>query len=147
LALMDGLRRERAEVDMIKVSGPAFTGVDNRLMSLQLVEQVLTDAVLFTVHGEVEQASEVLSGKPVLMERGTFRLVTNVTKEMLDRSLEQLHGDPRMESEDPVVLMEMTLNNLMTEHIIDHKDFLARADTLSAGGKMVMISNYTVSIA
>jgi len=72
---MDGLRRERAEVDMIKVSGPAFTGVDNRLMSLQLVEQVLTDAVLFTVHGEVEQASEVLSGKPVLMERGTFRLV------------------------------------------------------------------------
>src|SRR6478609_2954618 len=104
---MDGLRRERAEVDMIKVSGPAFTGVDNRLMSLQLVEQVLTDAVLFTVHGEVEQASEVLSGKPVLMERGTFRLVTNVTKEMLDRSLEQLHGDPRMESEDLVVLMEM----------------------------------------
>jgi hypothetical protein len=66
---------------------------------------------------------------------------------MLDRSLEQLHGDPRMESEDLVVLMEMTLNNLMTEHIIDHQDFLARADTLSAGGKMVMISNYTVSIA
>ena len=36
-ALMDDLSRERVEVDMIKLSGPAFPGVDNRLMSLQLV--------------------------------------------------------------------------------------------------------------
>jgi hypothetical protein len=28
-------------VDMIKFSGPVFTGVDNRLMALQLVEQWL----------------------------------------------------------------------------------------------------------
>jgi len=37
-SLMDELSRERVEVDMIKLSGPAFDGVDNRLMSLQLVE-------------------------------------------------------------------------------------------------------------
>jgi hypothetical protein len=141
--LMDGLRRERAEVDMIKLSGPAFAAVDNRLMSLLLLEQNLTDVAMFTVDGEVEQASEVLSGKPVLIERGGFRPVTNVTKEMLDRAVEQLHEDPGMESKDLVVLMEMTLNNLMMEHVVDHQDFLARVDTLSALGKMVMISNYT----
>jgi hypothetical protein len=28
---------ERGEVDMIEFSGPAFGGVDNRLMSLELV--------------------------------------------------------------------------------------------------------------
>jgi len=43
-SLLDGLTRDRAEVDMIKVCGPAFPGIDNRLMSLQLVEQGLTDA-------------------------------------------------------------------------------------------------------
>src|SRR3954466_7515403 len=32
------------EIDMIKLPGPAFPGVDNRLMSLQLVERGLTDA-------------------------------------------------------------------------------------------------------
>jgi hypothetical protein len=37
----------------------------------------------------------------------------------------------------------MTLNNLMSEHCIDHEDFLARVDILRALGKMVMISNYT----
>src|ERR671916_264915 len=40
-SLMDGLSRRRIEVDMIKFSGPLFRGVDNRLMSLHLVEHAL----------------------------------------------------------------------------------------------------------
>jgi len=50
---MDDLSRERIEVDVIKLSGPAFPGVDNRLLSLQLVEQGVTDAAMFTASGEV----------------------------------------------------------------------------------------------
>ena len=46
-SLMDSLTRDRMEVDMIRFSGPAFDGVDNRLMSLQLVQQRLTNAALF----------------------------------------------------------------------------------------------------
>jgi hypothetical protein len=37
----------------------------------------------------------------------------------------------------------MTLNNLMSERVIDHQDFLARVDILGALGKIVMVSNYT----
>jgi hypothetical protein len=140
--LMDGLDRRRIEVDTIKFSGPAFARVDNRLMSLQLVERGLTDAAMFTAGGEVLQPSEVLSNKPVLIERGSFRPVTNVTLDMVDSALAQLKSDPRVGGVDPVVLMEMSLHNLMTEQVIDHKDFLARADTLGALGRMVMISNY-----
>ena len=47
-ALLDELSRERVEIDMIKFSGPAFPDIDNRLMSLQLVERGLTDAAMFT---------------------------------------------------------------------------------------------------
>jgi hypothetical protein len=42
-----------------------------------------------------------------------------------------------------VVIMEMTLNNLMSAQTIDHQDFLDRADLLGALGKTVLISNYT----
>ena len=38
--------------------------------------------------------------------------------------------------------MEMTLSNLVTEHRIDHGDFLARASMLNALGITVMVSNY-----
>jgi len=44
---------------MIKFSGPAFAQVDNRLMSLQLVSQGLTDAVMFRSDGETVQPAEV----------------------------------------------------------------------------------------
>src|ERR1041385_3201775 len=80
---MDDLGRQRLEIDMIRFSGPAFRGVDNRLMSLQLLEQGLTDAVMFTESGEVVQTAEVLAQKPVMIERGSFRPLTNVTREML----------------------------------------------------------------
>ena len=141
-SLMDGLNRRRIEVDMIKFSGPAFATVDNRLMSLQLVEQGLTDAAMFTAGGEVVQPAEVLYKKPVLIERGSFRPVTNVTLQMLDRAVHQLQQDSSP-AEDLVAIMEMTLNNLMSERVIDHQDFLARVDILGALGKMVMVSNYT----
>lgn len=140
--LMDGLTRDRIEVDMIKFSGPAFQGLDNRLMSLQLVQQGLTDAAMFTADGEVVQPSEILYKKPVLVERGSFRPVTNTTLDMLDRALDQFVAEHAMKGEEPVVLMEMTLRNLLSDGGVDHLDFLQRVDVLSALGKTVLVSNY-----
>ncbi len=142
-SLMDGLNRRRVDVDMIKFSGPAFDGVDNRLMSLELVEEGLTDAVVFTAQGEVVQPSEVLYDRCVLIERGSFRPVTNVTLDMLVRAQEQLEIRVPALEHPPVVMMEMTLSNLNSGPKIDHPDFLARVDLLGALGKLVMVSNYT----
>jgi hypothetical protein len=137
--LMDGLDRRRIEIDMIKFSGPIFGEVDNRLMALQLVEQGLTDAAMFTAAGEVVQPSEILHGRAVVIERGSFRPVTNVTMAMLDSAVRQIKSD----SGDPAVVVEMTLKNLMSGPSIDHQDFLARAELLGALRKMVMISSHT----
>ena len=70
---------------MIKFSGPAFANLDNRLMSLQLVERGFTDAAMFTADGEVVQPSEVLYKKPILVERGSFRPATKLTVDLLER--------------------------------------------------------------
>jgi len=143
-SLMDELTRDRMEVDMLKFSGPAFHAVDNRLMSLQLVEQRLTNAVVFAPDGEVVEPAELLYHKPVLMERGSFRPITRVTLDMVERSLAQLQGQADMAGREPIILMEMTLRNLLTlGEKVEHADFLARMDTLRALGKTVMISNYS----
>jgi hypothetical protein len=139
--LLDGIGRKRAEVDMIKFAGPGFEGVDNRLMSLQLVEQGLTDAVMFTAAGEVVQPSETLAQRPVLIERGSFRPITKVSVDVLDQARQRLQENDK--AVNPAVLMEMTLNNLMSGRVIDHQDFLARVDILGALGYLVMVSNYT----
>jgi hypothetical protein len=141
--LMDGLDRRRIEIDLIKFSGPAFSGVDNRIMSLQLVELGLTDVAMFLPNGEVVQPSEVLHNRAVLIERGSFRPITNVTLNMMDAALEQLREEADHAPDETSVLMEMTLNNLMAGPRIDHQDFLARAGILCALDKTVMVSNYT----
>jgi len=129
-------------VDLIRFSGPAFPGLDNRLMSLQLVEQGLTDAVMFTAAGEVVQPSEVLYRKPVLVERGRFRPLTHLTLDILDRAYDQFVEDPELHGEQPVVLMEMTLAGLGGEGAIVHADYLSRVDTLRAVGKTVLVSKF-----
>src|SRR6266436_1867313 len=141
-SLLDDLTWERVEVDMIRFSGPAFSRVDNRLMALQLVRQGLTEAAMFTAKGEAIQWAEVLYKKPVMVQRGSFRPVTNATLDVLERSLERFVAEAELKGETPVVLMEMTLRHLTTGENIEEKDFLHRADTLSALGKTVLISNF-----
>ena len=127
---------------MIRFSGPAFAGVDNRLMALQLVEQDLTEAAMFTAAGETVQWNDVLHKKPVLVQRGSFRPMTNATLDVLERALEQFVREPDLKGEPPLVLMEMTLRHPTTGEAIDHHDFLQRADMLRALGQNVFISNF-----
>lgn len=139
--LMDGLSRERVEIDVIKFSGSVFENVDNRTVSLQMVELGLTDSTMFTADGEVVQPAEVLYKKPVLVFRGRFRPITNIGIDMLNGSVERFRKISGVDG-DPVIVMGMTLQDLGTGPGVDREDFLARADMLAALGKTVMVSNY-----
>ncbi len=140
-SLLDQLSKSRVDVDMIKFSGQAFAQVDNRLMSLQLVEQGLTEAVMFTVDGDVVQPSEVLYKKPVLVERGTFRPVNNLHVDMLECARRQFAA-AAPENKDAVVLMEITMRNLLQNVNIQPADFLARVDTIGTIGKTVLVTRH-----
>ncbi|MEP6708694.1 MAG: TonB-dependent receptor [Verrucomicrobiota bacterium] len=141
-SLQENLSPGRMQVDMIKFSGPDFAGVDNRLMSLQLVSQGLTNAVMFTADGETVQPAEVFYKKSILVERGSFRPVTYATNDMLDGARQSFLKQAGAAGSDPIVLMEMTLENLLAEGQLNHADFLARVDILGALGRTVLISKF-----
>ena len=141
-SLMEDLSRARVEIDMIKFSGPAFGSIDNRLMTLQLVEHGLTDAAMLAANGEVVQPSDVLHKRPILVERGSFRPATNLTLDLLERAREQFLSEPGVAGPDAIVLAEMTLRSLLPGDDAGHADFLARADILGALGLDVLISRF-----
>src|SRR5260370_8039666 len=72
-SLQENLAPGKIQVDLIKFSGPAFANIDNRLISLQLVSQGLTDAVMFTADGEMVQPSDIFHKKAILIQRCSFR--------------------------------------------------------------------------
>ncbi len=142
-ALLDDLSRDRIEIDLLRFSGPCFSQIDNRLTGLDLVEQGLTGAAMFTAEGEVLQPSEALHGKSVLVERGSFRPVTKATLDILNLARALFHEATAGGSVEPVTLMEMTFDNLLDrKRQIDREDFLAGAEMLSAVRQSVLVSSY-----
>ena len=141
-SLLDDLSSDRIEVDMIRFSGPDFAKVDNRLMALHLVTEGLTKAALFGPDGDVLNAADALYKKPILVERGSFRPVTLMTNDLLDCARRMFMAEDQLGDGEPLVLMEITMQNLLRSGELDLLDFLDRVDMLAALGRPVLISNY-----
>jgi hypothetical protein len=141
-SLLDNLSTRRIEIDMIEFSGIAFRHVDNRVMSLRLVQLGLSNAAMFSAKGEVLQPAEVLYKKPILVERGSFRPLTNVNLDMLRAAHEKFCEEPDVAGDQVVTLAEITMRNLKANGDINLQDFLARVDLLADCGMTVLISDY-----
>lgn len=141
-SLYDNLTRDNVEMDMIHMEGPDFENVDNRLLSLILVKEGMTDAVIFGPDGKNQQPSDVLYKKNILTIRGSFRPVTKVNLDMMENGYKAFVEENRVDKENVQLLFEITLSNLKMEGDIDENDFLDRADILCSLGHTVLISNY-----
>jgi hypothetical protein len=142
LSLYDGIDRSAIEVDLINFSGPDFDHIDNRLMSLQLIKNGFTDAVIFGPEGKNLLPAELLYKKNILAMRGSFRPVTRVNMDMIKKGYKQFIKSKSVQKDDAIVLFEITLNNLLADGKLDEQDFLDRADILCSIGQTVLISNY-----
>lgn len=142
-SLYDSLDKDQIEIDTINFSGPAFRYVDNRLMSLQLVKNGMTEAVMFGPDGVNILPASVLYKKNIYALRGSFRPVTNVNIDMLNKGLAMFKKDhPTINKDNLEVLFEITFTNLIHGGELDERDFLSRADVLCQMGYKVLISNF-----
>ncbi|MBT8264909.1 MAG: TonB-dependent receptor [Bacteroidia bacterium] len=140
--LYDHLDQDQLEIDTINFSGPLYEEVDNRLMSLQLVKNGMTDAVMFAPDGNNVLPARVLYKKNILALRGSFRPVTKVNMDMYEKSFEMFKKENRVNPEKTQVIFEITLSNLRAEGEIDEQDFMDRAKLLCSLGQTVLISNF-----
>ena len=140
--LYDHLDKDQLEIDTINFSGPRFAHVDNRLMSLQLVKNGMTDAVIFDPQGRNVLPAAILYKKNILTLRGSFRPVTKVNMDMYEESLKMFLDENKVDAENTLVIFEITLSNLRSDGEIDERDFMDRAELLCSLGQTVMISNF-----
>ena len=143
-SLLDGLSTSRIEVDMIKFSGPFFNHVDNRLMALQLVEKGLSNAALIGRHpaksssppkSSIKGRSSSNAAVFVPSPSSTSTCSTAPRQEFLRDAEVKKGGNRRTHGNHHEQPPHHRLHR-------SPRDFLARADTINAVGKMVLISNY-----
>lgn len=141
-SLLDDIGNDRIEITMVEMSGPQLAYVDNRLLSLQLVKNNMTSAVMFDRYGKVQQPSDLLYKKNLMVLRGSFRPITYVEFDMLKTGYAMMKREERCDKANLMVLCEMTLNNLLADGDLDERDFLARVDILNGMGQNVMVSTF-----
>ncbi|MDB4297635.1 TonB-dependent receptor [Flavobacteriaceae bacterium] len=141
-SLYDNIHKDELEIDMINFSGPRFMFVDNRLMSLQLVKNGMTNAVMFDANGKTLLPAQELYKKNILALRGRFRPVTKVNMDMFQESQKIFYSNPKITPENTKAIFEITLSVLKNEGEINERDFLDRADLLCSLGQNVMITNF-----
>ena len=140
--LVARLPREKIEIDMLRFSGPNFEGIDNRLVSLNLVQRGITDATMFDLAKNVLQPSTALYKKNILLMRGRFRPVTKVHIDMIEKGKKAFLKENEVDEESLEVIFELTLKDLTADGKISIQDFMDRAELLGSLGYTVMISNY-----
>lgn len=142
LTLLDNLDTDRVEIDYVFVEGPDMEWVDNRLLSLMLVSQGMTPAVMFDTQGRVQQPGDMLHRKNVLLMRGYFRPINNLGMEFIEDSMHIFRKDEDYTPENTIAFCEISLNYLMQGEQVNEKDFLHRVDLLNLMGQSVMISRF-----
>lgn len=140
--LYDHIDKDLIEIDMVNFSGPDFKDVDNRLMSLQLIKNGMTEAVMFGADGNNLLPAEQLYKKNVLTLRGSFRPVTKVNMAMYQKSLEMFLAENKVVKSKTEVIFEITLSSLTAQGEVDEQDFMDRAELLCSLGQKVLISNF-----
>ena len=140
-SLNDSLKG-RIIIDMIRLTGPDFKDLDNRWLSLMLVKHGLSDVAMFDSDRKNQHASEFLYRKSILVVRGSYRPTTLVNQDMITKAWNQFRNEDFVDANKSFLLAEITLDNLKGDNgEIDEKDFLDRAELLSAMGMTVVISN------
>ena len=141
--LYDHIDSQAIEIDTINFSGPLFQGVDNRLMSLILVKNGMTQAVMFGPDGNNILPAAVLYKKNILAIRGSFRPLTKVNEDMYQKSFKMISEDKDFDVKNTLSIFEITLSNLLSgKNDINEQDFLDRAELLCSSGKTVLLTNF-----
>ncbi len=139
-SLMDNLRG-RVQIDMIRLQGPDFQSVDNRLVCLWMIKHGLSDVAVFGPDGQSLHAGEFLYKKSILIARGSFRPPTLVQQDMIRNAFQQFREEKDVDAENTFFLTEITIDNLRADGHLDEKDFMYRCEVLCGLGQTVILSN------
>jgi len=140
-SLLEGLQG-RVTIDMLRVDGPVFEGIQNRLLALYLVKHNLTEVTIFDENKNTVHASEFLYKKALMVVRGNFRPPSLVTQDVMRSSFKQFKEEDYIDPDRAYNITEITLDYLRDdEGNINDQDFLDRTELICALGYKVIVSD------
>jgi hypothetical protein len=106
--LFEGLSRERIDIDVLDLSGPAFAGVDSRLWSLELLSRDMAEALVFDSKGQLVEPSTPLRKRPLLLQRTFLDPPGLFAAETFQAARKQFLAEGKTFEREPAVVVEIS---------------------------------------
>lgn len=146
-SLVDNLSAGSVEIDLVRVKGPVFEGVNERLINLYLVAKDFSSAAIFDTDGSVVQAKDFLYKKDIMILRTKYRQKSNPNFDLFNLAVDQFKRNCNIDNSNLVVMIEVLMSNVLEDHPElsneDLKSFAERAENLCATGNHVIVSNFS----
>ena len=136
-SLVENIGPQRIELDIIRLNGPDLTHIKDAILNLELLSLGISNGVLFGPDGSITQASETFYNAPLLVQRGTFRPITNINVDIIKQGIKEFRNDSPEWDQDPLILMEI----FMDDNDKNFNDYLKRVEIINSLGYNVLISN------
>ena len=141
-SLFEQIKSGSISVDALHFSGEAFKNFDEVATNLQMVDQGWSEAIYINAEGKVQNPSDALWGKDILVQLAYYNPVTNTHLDVVDKGVKHFGKEFGIKSSDIVTLFEFTLNNRLKNTKISVNDALKKIKMLSSLKKPVMVSNF-----
>lgn len=145
-SLADNLSVGSVEIDLVKVSGPVFENVNERLINLYLISIGFANAAIFKPDGKAAQIKDYLYKKNIIVLRTKYKQKSLPNFDLFNLAVDQFKKNTGAKQEDIIVLIEVLMGNVLDEEsdltVEDLEYFANRAEELCATGNNVMVSNF-----
>jgi len=146
-SLADNLSTGSVEIDLVKVSGPVFEGVNERLINLYLIAKGFSKAAIFNPDGLAYQSKDFLYKKDIMILRTKYRQRSNPNFDLFNLAVDQFKRNQGVEDDNLVVMIEVLMSNVLdrTPQFTpeDLQYFAERAEYLCSTGNHILVSNFT----
>lgn len=145
-SLVDNISIGSVEIDLIKVKGPVFESVNERLINLYLIAKGFSSATVFNPEGHALQAKDFLYKKNIMILRTKYRQKSTPNFHLFNLAVEEFKRNCKIKEENLVVMIEVLMSNVLDEDAElsgeDLEYFAGRAESLTATGNHVILSNF-----
>ncbi|MDX2166308.1 MAG: hypothetical protein SF182_04570 [Deltaproteobacteria bacterium] len=130
----------RVEVDLIAVDSPDLPGIDDRLLTLELLRTGLAEAVLLPVEGPPVPPDEVLRKRPLVLAPGVFEEPDEVHAALLAGARQRLESELAGAARPPLSLFVLVSRHPDRDVEPSSAEMLRRVDALREMGSDVLVT-------
>src|SRR5690606_26232616 len=146
-SLADNLSPGAVQIDLVKVNGPAFQEVNERLINLYLIAKGFSKAAIFNPQGSAYQSKDFLYKKDIIILRTKYRQKSNPNFDLFNLAVAQFKRNLQISDDNLVVMIEVLMSNVLDQTprftSEDLQYFAERAEYLCSTGNHILVSNFT----